>query len=215
LNGALRVSEIYASVQGESTRAGEPCVFLRLTGCPLRCAWCDTAYAFIGGEDMAADEALQKALSFGLPLVEVTGGEPLAQAASIPLMEALLKAGLTVLLETSGALDISQVPKGVHRIVDVKCPGSGEETRNRWENLANLTPDDEVKFVLSDEADYQYAKRVMFEHGLEGKCPVLFSPVAGFLDPAQLADWMVRDRLRARLNLQLHKVLWPGESKGR
>jgi 7-carboxy-7-deazaguanine synthase len=190
-------------------------VFVRLTGCPMRCLWCDTAYAFTGGEDWAVGDAVRKAQSFGLPLVEVTGGEPLAQDGSILLMEGLLQAGLEVLLETSGAFDIGTVPKGVHRIVDVKCPGSGEEKRNRWGNLDLVTDRDEVKFVIRDSVDYDYARDVIGRYFLERRCGLLLSPVTGEMEPARLAEWMLRDRLKARLNVQLHKVVWGSNERGR
>ncbi len=211
----IRVSEIFASLQGESSWAGRPCAFIRLAGCPMRCVWCDTAYAFTGGEDWTVADAVEKVKTYGLGLVEVTGGEPLAQDGSILLMEELLKAGFETLLETSGAFDIGPVPSGVHRIVDVKCPGSGEEKKNRWENLGLLTDRDEVKFVARDPADYDYAKDVIRRYSLENRCGILLSPVAGEMDPALLAEWMLRDRLKARLNLQAHKVIWPREVKGR
>ena len=213
--GKLRITEIYSSVQGESSWAGYPCVFVRLTGCPLRCVWCDTAYAFTGGEEWTVGDAVRKVKSFGLPLVEVTGGEPLAQKNSTRLMDDLLREGFQVLLETSGAFDLDAVPLGVHRIVDVKCPGSGEERKNLWGNLSKLTGLDEVKFVIRDEVDYDYAKDVVGRYGLAGSCGLLFSPVQGVMDPAKLADWMRRDKLRVRLNLQLHKVIWPKDTKGK
>ncbi len=211
----LRVTEIYSSVQGESSWAGYPCVFVRLTGCPLRCVWCDTAYAFTGGEEWTVGDIVRKVKSYGLPLVEVTGGEPLAQKNSTLLMDELLREGFQVLLETSGAFDLEAAPLGVHRIVDVKCPGSGEEKRNLWDNLSKLTGLDEVKFVIRDEADYDYARDVVGRYGLVGTCGLLFSPVQGEMDPAKLAEWMKRDKLQVRLNLQLHKVIWPEDTSGR
>ncbi|HEX8987549.1 MAG TPA: 7-carboxy-7-deazaguanine synthase QueE [Rhodocyclaceae bacterium] len=207
----LRVTEIFHSLQGESTRVGLPTVFVRLTGCPLRCTWCDTAYAFAGGEAVELPEVLARVAAFGCPTVCVTGGEPLAQKACLPLLAALCDAGYSVSLETSGALDISGVDPRVSRIVDLKAPGSGEAEKNRWENVALLTPHDELKLVLADEADYEWAKAALREHALDRRCTVLFSPVAGSLEPAQLAAWILRDRLPVRFQLQLHKILWGNE----
>ena len=210
----LRITEIFASLQGESTRVGLPTVFVRLTGCPLRCTWCDTAYAFTGGESRTLDAVLQDIASHGLKHVCVTGGEPLSQKASLALMSALCDAGYSVSLETSGALDISAVDARVARIVDLKAPGSGELERNLPANIPLLRAQDEVKMVLADEADYDWAKAQILEHDLAARCTVLLSPVAGDLDPAQLAEWIVRDRLPVRFQLQLHKVLW-NDARGR
>jgi len=210
----LRITEIFASVQGESTRVGLPTVFVRLTGCPLRCSWCDTAYAFTGGESRTLDAVLQDIARHGLKHVCVTGGEPLSQKASLALMSALCDAGYSVSLETSGALDISAVDARVARIVDLKAPGSGELERNLPANIPLLRAQDEVKMVLADEADYDWAKAQILEHDLAARCTVLLSPVAGDLDPAQLAEWIVRDRLPVRFQLQLHKVLW-NDARGR
>lgn len=204
----LRVSEIFHSLQGESTRVGLPTVFVRLTGCPLRCVWCDTSYAFTGGETASLAEVLQRVAAFDCPTVCVTGGEPLAQKACLPLLTALCDAGYSVSLETSGALDIGGVDARVSRIVDLKAPGSGECEKNRWENLALLTPRDELKLVLASAADYEWAKQALSERKLNERCTVLFSPVQGQLDPTQLAEWIVRDRLPVRFQLQLHKLLW-------
>jgi 7-carboxy-7-deazaguanine synthase len=204
----LRVAEIFHSLQGESTRVGLPTVFVRLTGCPLRCVWCDTAYAFAGGEALPLAEVLSRVAAFGCPTVCVTGGEPLAQKACLDLLAALCDAGYSVSLETSGALDIGGVDERVSRIVDLKAPGSGEVAKNRWENLALLTPRDELKLVLASEADYEWAKMQLREHALDARCTVLFSPVQGQLEPAQLAAWILRDRLPVRFQLQLHKILW-------
>jgi len=204
----LRLTEIFHSIQGESTRAGRPCVFVRLTGCQMRCRWCDTEYAFHGGSWWTVDEILDEVARLGCPLVEVTGGEPLLQPGVLPLMERLADAGYEVLLETGGGLDIAPVDARVHRIVDVKCPGSGEAEANRWENLDLLTARDEVKFVLADEADYRWAREVVAERGLEAVCPVLFSAVAGSLEPRSLAEWILRDRLPVRFQIQVHKLLW-------
>jgi 7-carboxy-7-deazaguanine synthase len=206
----VKVNEIFYSLQGESTRVGQPCVLVRLTGCHLRCGWCDTAYAFYEGDWMARTEVLARVAAFGCRLVELTGGEPLLQPGALPLLADLCDAGYEVLLETSGAVDISGVDPRVHRIVDVKCPGSGEVERNHWPNLDLLREGDELKFVLADEADYLWAREVVRERELHRRCPVHFSPVAGTLAPAALAEWILRDRLGVRLQLQLHKLLWGG-----
>ena len=210
----LRLTEIFLSVQGESSRVGWPTVFVRLTGCPLRCTWCDTAYAFSGGESVNIDQVLEVATGFGVRHICVTGGEPLAQKACLPLLTALCDAGHSVSLETSGALDIAGVDPRVSRIMDLKAPGSGEVERNRWENIGLLTPNDEIKIVLADEADYAWAKSRIAEYGLTERCAVLLSPVQGQLDPAVLAEWILRDRLPVRFQLQLHKVLW-GNTPGK
>lgn len=210
----LRVSEIFHSIQGESTRVGLPTTFVRLTGCPLRCLWCDTEYAFAGGTLMAVAEILERIAAIGCPTVCVTGGEPLAQRACLPLLTALCDAGYSVSLETSGALDIGDVDARVSRIVDLKAPDSGEASKNRWANLDLLTPRDELKLVLASAADYQWARQMLADHGLAERCPVLFSPVAGRLDAASLVDWLLRDHLPVRFQLQLHKVIW-GSERGR
>lgn len=210
----LRITEIFASLQGESTRVGLPTVFVRLTGCPLRCSWCDTAYAFQGGEARTLDAVLEEVAGHGLSCVCVTGGEPLAQKSCLPLLSALCDAGHSVSLETSGALDIGAVDPRVSRIMDLKAPGSGEVERNRWANIALLNANDEVKIVLADEADYLWAKEQIARHDLARRCTVLLSPVAGALDPAVLAGWIVRDRLPVRFQLQLHKILWH-DARGR
>ena len=204
----LRVTEIFASVQGEASRAGLPTVFVRLTGCPLRCTWCDTAYAFTGGQTRALDEVLSEIASHGLRQVCVTGGEPLAQKGCLALLRALCDAGHDVSLETSGAVDIGAVDARVSRIMDLKAPGSGEEPRNLWANVPLLTARDEIKIVIADAADYDWAVEQLNAHQLAERCPVLFSPVAGAISPAQLAEWIVRDRLPVRFQMQLHKVLW-------
>jgi 7-carboxy-7-deazaguanine synthase len=206
----LKVNEIFYSLQGESTRAGRPCVLVRLTGCHLRCVWCDTEYAFHAGEWLSRAEVLARVATFGCPLVELTGGEPLLQPGALPLLADLCDAGYEVLLETSGAVDIAEVDPRVRRIVDVKCPGSGEVERNLWRNLDELRPTDELKLVLADEADYRWARDLVLERCLHERCPVHFSPVAGTLAPADLAAWILRDRLPVRLQLQLHKLLWGG-----
>jgi 7-carboxy-7-deazaguanine synthase len=204
----LRISEVFLSLQGETSRAGLPTVFIRLTGCPLRCRWCDTTYSFQGGETVTLSALLAKVAEFGVPTVCVTGGEPLAQKNSLSLLTALCDAGYSVSLETSGALDIGAVDPRISRIVDIKPPGSGEAARNRWENIAHLTPRDEIKFVLAGRADYEWAREVLREQRLPQICPVLFSPVQGELAPAQLAEWVLADRLPVRMQVQLHKILW-------
>jgi len=209
--GELRVNEIFYSLQGESTRAGLPCVLIRLTGCHLRCRWCDTEYAFYEGEWMSRAEVLAKVAAFGCPLVELTGGEPLLQPGALPLLVELCDQGYEVLLETSGAVDVAPVDPRVRKIVDVKCPGSGEAERNHWPNLELLRPTDELKLVIADERDYVWARDLVMSRELHRRCPVHFSPVAGELDPATLAEWILRDRLPVRLSLQLHKQLWHGE----
>ena len=210
----LRITEIFASVQGESSRVGLPTVFVRLTGCPLRCTWCDTAYAFTGGSTRTLDDILAEVARHGLRHVCVTGGEPLAQKGCLALLTALCDAGYDVSLETSGALDIAEVDARVARIVDLKAPGSGEVDKNRYENIPLLRASDEVKIVLADAADYDWARAQIATHALDRRCSVLLSPVAGELDPAELAEWVVRDRLPVRIQLQLHKILW-NDARGR
>ena len=211
---SLKISEIFLSLQGESSRVGLPTVFVRLTGCPLRCVWCDTAYAFSGGQTMTLPQVLEQVAGHAVHHVCVTGGEPLAQAAGLPLLAALCDAGYSVSLETSGALDIGKVDARVQRVVDVKAPGSGESDRNRWQNLALLTPRDELKFVLKNRADYEWARQLIAERQLAAICPLLFSPVEGELPATTLADWLLADHLPVRFQLQLHKVLW-GKLRGR
>ena len=211
----LTVYEIYTSIQGESTHAGRPCTFVRLAACDLRCAWCDTPYAFSGGRKMSLEEVVSRVSELRCPLVELTGGEPLLQKAAIPLMQRLLETGHEVLLETGGHLSAADVPDAVVRIVDVKCPGSGEAGKMHWPNLDLLRPHDEVKFVLKDRADYEYARDVVQRHGLTAKvAAVLFSPVHGVLDPQLLSQWILADHLPARLQLQLHKYIWSPETRG-
>lgn len=210
----LRVTEVFLSLQGETSRAGLPTVFVRLTGCPLRCRWCDTPYSFQGGESAILPALLARIADYGVSTVCVTGGEPLAQKHSLALLTALADAGYSVSLETSGALDIAGVDPRVSRIVDIKPPGSGEVDRNRWENLALLTPHDEIKFVLAGRADYEWARDVLREEALDRRCPVLFAPVQGELAPEQLAAWILQDRLPVRMQVQLHKILW-GNAPGR
>ncbi len=210
----LCINEIFHSIQGEGTRAGVPCVFIRLTGCHLRCRWCDTAYAFTDGDWMSLDEIQARVQHYGCGTVEVTGGEPLLQPGVYPLMTKLADEFETVLLETSGALSIAEVDPRVVRIVDVKCPGSGEAERNCWPNLDLLTPRDELKFVLADRGDYDWARDVVRRYDLLRRCPVIFAPVHGVLAPADLAAWVLEDRLAVRVGLQLHKLLWPAATRG-
>jgi 7-carboxy-7-deazaguanine synthase len=212
---ALLVNEIFLSVQGESTRAGLPCVFVRLTGCNLRCVWCDTAYAFHEGHKMDVAEVMAQVAAHRCQLVEVTGGEPLLQPAVHTLIGGLLASGQTVMIETSGAADISRLDPRVIRIMDIKCPGSGESARNLWSNLDHLTPRDEVKFVISDRADYEWARDVTVKHALAARTgAVLMSCAFGLLEPASLAAWMLADRLSARFQLQIHKYIWPPDTRG-
>ncbi len=210
----LKVHEIFLSLQGESTFAGRPCVFVRLTGCQMRCVWCDTAHAFYDGTWRSLDEILGEVAAYACPLVEVTGGEPLLQPAVLPLLRELCDAGHEVLLETGGGLDIAPVDPRVRRIVDLKCPGSGEAENNRWENLDELRQEDELKFVLAGEADYLWAKRTIEQRALAGRCPIHFSPVHGAVDLQALAGWILRDRLPVRLTLQQHKIIWGPDARG-
>jgi 7-carboxy-7-deazaguanine synthase len=211
----LTINEIFYSIQGESTRAGEPCVFVRLTACDLRCSWCDTPYAFHEGRKMSVDEVVDAVSVHGCDLVEITGGEPLLQDDVYPLMRQLMTLGKTVMLETGGHRPIDRVPADVLKIVDVKCPGSGEADKNDWANLGRLAPHDEVKFVILDRRDYDFARRVIDEHGLASRAgAVLMSPVHGVLDPKLLSEWMLADRVPARLQLQLHKYIWSPTKRG-
>ena len=211
----LTVNEIFHSIQGESTHAGRPCVFVRLTACDLRCSWCDTPYAFTEGRKMSIDDVVAAVKQYRCPVVEITGGEPLLQKEVHPLMQRLLDDGLTVMLETGGHRSIADVPVGVVRILDVKCPASGEAQRNDWTNMERLAPADEVKFVVQDRVDYEYAKEVVARYGLlERVAAVLFSPVHGVLDASQLAAWILEDGLGVRLQLQLHKYIWDPQTRG-
>jgi len=211
----LTVNEIYYSIQGESTWAGLPCVFVRLTFCDLRCSYCDTAYAFYEGEKKTLPEIVTEVLKFDCPLVEITGGEPLLQKNVLPLMSALADAGKTVLLETSGAHDISKVDRRVHRIMDLKTPGSGECERNLWSNIQHLTKRDEVKFVVGSREDYEWSRARMREHNLPARChAVLFSPIFGRIDPREIVEWMLADNLEARFQLQMHKFVWSPTMRG-
>ena len=209
----MRVTEIFYSIQGESSHAGRPCVFVRLTGCNLRCRWCDSEYTFTGGERMSIDEVLGSVRSYGCNLVEVTGGELLAQAESFALIERLCDDGYEVLIETSGSIDISAVDPRAKIILDLKCPGSGEVEKNRWENLDILRPHDEIKFVIADRNDYDWARRVVEERNL-GRWTVLFSPVWGEMEMKPLAEWMLADHVPARLQTQLHKHIWGADARG-
>lgn len=210
----LRLTEIFFSLQGETSRSGLPTVFVRLSGCPLRCTWCDTPYSFTGGETWTLPGILDKVAEYGTPYVTVTGGEPLAQRNCLALLDALCNAGYDVSLETSGALDVAEVDARVSRIVDIKPPGSGEVDKNRWENLGLLSREDEIKFVLADQEDYEWALAVMARDDFPKDVPVLLSPVHGRLAATELAAWMIKDRVQARMQIQLHKVLW-GEERAR
>ncbi|MBZ0070685.1 MAG: 7-carboxy-7-deazaguanine synthase QueE [Gammaproteobacteria bacterium] len=212
--GRLRITEIFLSLQGESRSVGWPTVFIRLTGCPLRCGYCDTTYAFQGGEWRSLDDVLARTADFGVRHVTVTGGEPLAQKACLPLLTRLCNAGYAVSLETSGALDVARVDPRVVKVMDLKTPGSGEVERNRYCNLEHLNPRDQIKFVLCDRADYDWARGQLEKYELPEICEVLFSPVQGRLAPRELADWIVADRLPVRFQIQLHKYLW-GDSPGK
>jgi 7-carboxy-7-deazaguanine synthase len=211
----LTVNEIFHSIQGESTHAGRPCVFVRLTACDLRCSWCDTAYAFHEGWKMSVEDVVSRVRGYGCDVVEITGGEPLLQKEVYPLMQRLLEEGRTVLLETGGHLSVDAVPDAVIRVIDVKCPGSGESSKNHWPNLEQLRPTDEIKFVIKDRADYEYARDIVSTRALVGRCAAVhFSPVHGVLDAKQLSEWVLEDRLKVRVQLQLHKFIWSPETRG-
>jgi 7-carboxy-7-deazaguanine synthase len=217
---SLRVTEIFHSIQGESTWAGLPCTFIRLTGCPLRCVWCDTEYSFHGGEKMSLDDIVSRTEEIGTRLVEITGGEPLIHRNAFILAERLLDRGFTVLVETSGAIDIAPLDPRTHRIMDLKCPGSGEESRNLWSNLDHLTERDEVKFVIAGRGDYEWARDVIRRHGLDDRVDngtlraLLFSPVWDSMDFKELAEWVLADRLPVRYQIQLHKIIWGANVPG-
>ena len=211
---ALRITEIFFSLQGEATRVGLPTVFVRLTGCPLRCVWCDTTYSFTGGEPATVESVLAEVAKYPAKQVCVTGGEPLSQKECLPLLTALCDAGYDVSLETSGALDIAGVDRRVSRIMDLKAPDSGESAKNRWENLAVLNARDEIKIVIASRADYEWARDAIREHQLDSLCPVLLSPAQGLVEPAALAGWILEDGLNVRFQMQLHKLLW-GNMKGK
>ena len=211
----LSVNEIFYSIQGESTYAGKPCVFVRLAGCDLRCVWCDTPYAFNEGQKMSVDDVLKQVDAYRSPLVEVTGGEPLLQEDVYPLMDRLLERGRTVLLETGGQIDVSRVPGGVVKVMDVKCPASGESAKVEWANIDRLGSRDQVKFVIQDRRDYEFARDIATRHALDRRCAaVLFSPVHGVLDPRALSEWILEDRLPVRLQLQIHKHIWGADVRG-
>jgi 7-carboxy-7-deazaguanine synthase len=210
----LLVNEVFFSIQGEGTRAGMPCVFVRLTGCPLRCAWCDTTYAFQEGERREEDDLLAQVAGFGCPLVELTGGEPLSQAAAFPFVTRLLDAGYQTLIETSGHVPLDGLDRRAVVILDVKAPGSGESHRMHWANLDLLKPTDEAKFVIAGRPDYEWSRDLVRERRLFERCPVLFSPVHGDLAPGDLGRWILEDGLPVRLQVQLHKYLWPGVERG-
>ena len=211
----LTINEIFHSIQGESTHSGRPCVFVRLTACDLRCSWCDTPYAFHEGRKVSVDDVVSQVGAYGCRLVEITGGEPLLQRDVYPLMDRLLEDGHEVLIETGGHLSVAGVPEPVVRIIDVKCPGSGEAHRNHWPNLDALRARDEVKFVIRDRVDYDYARDVVSRHDLASRVgAVLFSPVHGILAPAELAAWILEDRLPVRLQLQSHKYIWGADVRG-
>lgn len=210
----LRITEIFYSLQGETNRVGLPTVFVRLAGCPLRCRYCDTAYAFHGGRNMSLDEILQEVMRYQARYVTVTGGEPLAQRSCPALLKRLCDAGFAVSLETSGALDVSAIDRRVMKVLDLKTPGSGEMDKNRYPNLRSLSEHDQVKFVICDRADYDWAKETLMRFHLEECCEVLFSPASGYLAPALLVDWILADRLPVRFQIQLHKYLW-GDVPGR
>ena len=211
---ALRLTEIFYSLQGEASRAGLPTVFVRLTGCPLRCTWCDTTYSFTGGEPASIESVLAEVGKYPARQICVTGGEPLSQKECLPLLTALCDAGYDVSLETSGAIDVAAVDPRVARIMDLKAPDSGECARNRWENLPLLTPRDEIKIVIASRGDYEWARQVLRERQINRLCPVLLSPAGGLIEPQSLADWILEDGLDVRFQLQLHKLLW-GNMKGK
>jgi 7-carboxy-7-deazaguanine synthase len=210
----LKVNEVFFSIQGEGTRAGQPCVFVRLTGCPLRCVWCDTAYAFHEGAQRSEDDVLAQIERFPCRLVELTGGEPLSQPAAFAFVTRLLDAGWDVLVETSGHVSLEALDARAVAIMDVKTPGSGEVHRMEWRNLDLLKAKDELKFVIADRRDYEWSRDLVREKDLPRRCPVLFSPVHGVLDPGVLGRWILEDGLPVRLQVQLHKYLWPGVERG-
>ena len=210
----LKVNEIFHSIQGESRHAGRPCVFVRLTGCNLRCTWCDTTYAFEEGIDLSVRLVLERIAPYATRYVLITGGEPLVQEGAIDLIGELCDRGYEVAVETGGSLDISSVDRRAMLVMDLKCPGSGMSQKNRWENMALLKPTDEVKFVLADRADYDWARDAIARHRLSDRCGVLLSPVHGALQPRSLAEWILADRLPVRLQLQIHKYIWPPDLRG-
>ena len=211
---SVRMTEIYASIQGESTHVGKPCVFVRLTGCNLRCTWCDSTFTFTGGTWRPIDDVVAEAHALGVHTVEVTGGEPLVQRGAIPLLQRLVDLGHEVLLETSGSRPIDEVPPEVHIILDLKPPGSGEARANLWSNIPLLRAKDEVKIVIASREDYEWAREVVQRHDLTQVCPVLFSPAWGHVGLQELASWILEDRLKVRFQLQLHKVVWGADTQG-
>ena len=214
MSDTLVINEIYKSIQGESSWVGLPCVFVRLTACDLRCTWCDSAHSFYEGKRSALDEIVDRVIKLDCPLVEITGGEPLLQPNVLPLMKSLCDLGMRVLIETSGAHDISSIDPRVIRIMDLKCPGSGEEKRNLYSNVGHLKPQDEVKFVIANRADYDWAKAKLSELDLASHCTVLFSPVWGKMEPRQLVEWILADKLAVRFQLQVHKYIWDPKQRG-
>ncbi len=210
----LTINEIFHSIQGESTFMGLPCVFVRLTGCNLRCTWCDTEYAFYEGRTMSLDDIIGEVEKYGCNLVEITGGEPLAQDGVLPLMNMLCDRGYEVLLETSGSINIEPVDSRVRRIVDFKCPGSGMEKKNLWENVEYLRSTDEVKFVIGSREDFDWAEDMISRYGLNRRCPVLMSPVFDDLQPIDLAQWILERKINVRFQLQMHKFIWEPETRG-
>jgi 7-carboxy-7-deazaguanine synthase len=210
----LKINEIFKSIQGESSHTGLPCVFVRLTGCNLRCTWCDTEYAFYEGKGMTVEDVVDTVDKCGISLVEITGGEPLMQKEAIPLMQTLLEKNYTVMLETGGALPVDEVPEQVIKIMDLKCPGSGEVSQNNYENLCHLTLRDEVKFVILDREDYDWSKKILSEYSVPQKAQVLFSPVYEKLDLKDLVQWVLEDNLPVRIQTQLHKVIWSKDAIG-
>lgn len=210
----MRITEIFHSIQGESTYSGLPCVFIRTTGCNLRCVWCDTEYSFYGGEEMTVDEILAKVESYDCKLVELTGGEPMLQKEIYELSERLLAKGYTVLMETGGSLDLSRLDPRVVKIMDLKCPGSGEEDKNHWPNLEVLQPHDQIKFVIKDRRDYEWSRAILREYRLAERFQILFSPVFNEMNYRELAEWMLADGVRARFQVQLHKYIWPPDMRG-
>ena len=210
----IKINEIYLSVQGESTHTGLPCIFIRLTGCNLRCSWCDTAYAFHEGKNMSIDEILQKVENFGIHLVEITGGEPLMQDNVYTLMRRLIENGYKVMLETGGSISLERVPKDVIKIMDLKCPGSGEQDKNNLDNLKLLAPHDEVKFVILDKKDYEWSRDIIKRYKINETAHILISPVFDKLELKEIVKWILKDRLPVRLQTQLHKIIWDKNTIG-
>lgn len=214
MSSSLLVNEIFLSIQGEGTRSGRPCAFVRLAGCNLRCSWCDTAYAWNEGRQMTLEQVLARVRELRCRLVELTGGEPLAQEPAAELLHQLCEAGYEVLLETNGSLDISILDERVIRIIDIKCPSSGQTGQMRWENIPLLRKTDEVKFVVAGRSDYEFARQTIQQYALTHRCTVILSPTASVLDPASLADWICQDLQDVRMGLQLHKIIWPNKDRG-